>query len=196
MKITDVKVFQTEGAYATWTFVKLYTDSNLTGVGEATLEWKDQSLKAQIEEFGDLILGQDPHQIEHIWTLLHRRKFWGGGPLALSAISGIEQALWDIKGKALGVPVYQLLGGKMRDRIRLYANGWFFGAETPQDFARMAKETVAQGFTPSFSHITPASPTARVLSRRSSRAAAPARWSSCRAMCVTAVCCAGACSDA
>jgi len=148
MKITDMKVLQTEGGHSNWTFVKLYTDEGATGVGEATLERRDDEVRAHLEAYRDFVVGRNPFQIEESWNALHRAQFWSGGPVTMSALSGIDQALWDLKGKALGVPVYELLGGKLRDRVRCYANGWSWrGTATPQDYADRAKQMVAAGFT-------------------------------------------------
>src|SRR5262249_42854180 len=91
--------------------------------------------------------GKNPFEIERHWHQLYRGAFWVGGPVLNSAISSIEMALWDIKGKALGVPVYELLGGKCHDRVRAYANGWFRGAKTPSHFGRAAARAVEQGYT-------------------------------------------------
>lgn len=153
MKITDVRAFQTQGGHANWTFVKVYTDSGLTGVGEASLERFDTAVVRAIENFREFLVGKDPFQIEYIWNTLSKQTFWYGGLVTLSALSGIEQALWDIKGKALGVPVYELLGGKLRDKVRTYANAWAFQAgvyprqDTPDNIARRALEMVSKGFT-------------------------------------------------
>ncbi|GBD10782.1 D-galactonate dehydratase [bacterium HR23] len=153
MKITDVRVFQTQGGHANWTFVKIYTDSGLTGVGEVSLERFDTVVVRAVETFREFLLGKDPFQIEYIWNTLYKQTFWYGGLITLCALSGIEQALWDIKGKALGVPVYELLGGKLRDKVRAYANAWAFsqgvyhGPDTPDTIARRAQEMVAKGFT-------------------------------------------------
>lgn len=153
MKITDVRVLQTQGGHANWTFVKVYTDSGLTGVGEASLERFDTVVVRAIESFREFLIGKDPFQIEFIWNTLSKQTFWYGGLVTLSALSGIEQALWDIKGKALGVPVYELLGGKVRDKVRVYANAWAFrggvyqGQDTPDTIARRAQEMVSKGFT-------------------------------------------------
>ncbi len=148
MKVTAVSTLITAGGHANWIFVKVETDSGITGWGEATLEWRDGPVCAEVENFSELVVGRDPFQVEAIVNDMHRGGFWGGGPISLSAISGIEQALMDIKGKALGVPVYELIGGKLRDRMRAYANGWSW-SETlePQDYARLALEMVALGFT-------------------------------------------------
>ncbi len=121
-----------------WVFVKIETDSGISGIGEGSLQFKDAALMAEIEEFKKFLLGKDPFRIEYIWTSLYRRVTWTGGPVTMSAISAIDLALWDIKGKALGVPVYELLGGRSRDRVRLYANGWFEECQTPEDHAREA----------------------------------------------------------
>lgn len=162
MKITDVKVLRMQAhseAHNNWLFVRIYTDSGITGIGEGSLQYKDVALAAEIENFGAYLRGKDPFQIEHIWTSLHRRVTWTGGAVTMSAISAIDLALWDIKGKALGVPVYELLGGKVRDRVPLYANGWFTGqrpsAHGPQGsgsdeemawYANGAKAVVDKGY--------------------------------------------------
>jgi galactonate dehydratase len=93
------------------------------------------------------LIGQDPLQIERHVTRLYRDPFWRGGPVLMSAISGVEHCLWDIAGKAYGQPVYKLLGGACWDGIRVYANGWFAGARTPEEYARCAADAVAQGYT-------------------------------------------------
>ena len=166
MKITDVEVLRMK-AYSepnnNWLFVRIHTDSGISGIGEGSLQYKDVALAAELENFATYLRGKDPFQIEHIWTSLHRRLTWTGGAVTISAISAIDLALWDIKGKALGVPVYELIGGKVRDRVPLYANGWFAGnvpsAHGPQDdalqdnndkeqawYAKQAKAVVEQGF--------------------------------------------------
>jgi galactonate dehydratase len=86
------------------------------------------------------LIGKDPHAIEAIWHECYRETYFRGGPVNMSALSGIEMALWDIKGKAFGVPVYQLLGGQVRDKVPCYANGWFAPAKEPEEFAAKAKE--------------------------------------------------------
>ena len=140
-----------------WLFVRIHTDSGITGIGEGSLQYKDAALAAEIENFGLFLRGKDPFRIEHIWTSLHRRVTWTGGAVTISAISAIDLALWDIKGKALGVPVYELIGGRVRDRVPLYANGWLSmdrpSAHGPQGrsveaewFAGCAQAVVAQGY--------------------------------------------------
>jgi galactonate dehydratase len=129
-----------------WLFVKVETDSGIHGIGEGSLQYKDAALTAELEEFKRFIVGKDPFQIEHIWTSLHRRVTWTGGAVTMSAISAIDLALWDIKGKALGVPVYELIGGKSRDRVRAYANGWVGGATGPDGYAQRASKVISQGY--------------------------------------------------
>lgn len=161
MKITDIEILRMQ-AFAeptnNWLFVRIHTDSGITGIGEGSLQYKDAALAAEIESYGHYLRGKDPFQIEHIWTSLLRRTTWSGGAVTISAISAIDLALWDIKGKALGVPVYELAGGKVRDRVPLYANGWFSGetpsAHGPQSgadgeaalYAERARAVVDRGF--------------------------------------------------
>ncbi len=149
MKITSVKTFYVEGVKYNWTLLKIETDSGLHGWGEAT-NWPGAPLiEAACQHIGERIIGLDARQIDFIWTKLYRDMNWLGqaGPL-LSAISAVDIALWDIKGKAANLPVYQLLGGTYRQKILLYANYWFTGGgHSPADYAQQAKATVANGFT-------------------------------------------------
>ncbi len=155
MKITDLKVFHMAGGHANWIFVKLYTDVGLTGVGESSMERHDPLLIRALESFRDFLIGKDPHRIELIWNSLYKQTFWYGQLIQLAALSGVEQALWDIKGQALGVPVHELLGGRLRDRVRAYANAWAFQGvvtetkdeDTPESVARQAEAMVERGFT-------------------------------------------------
>jgi galactonate dehydratase len=103
-------------------FVKITTDSGLVGWGETTLEGRPKSTAAAVDEIADYLVGKDPLRIEHHWQHIYRSAFYRGGPGRMTALSGIDQALWDIAGKHYGVPVYQLLGGAVRDRIRVYAH--------------------------------------------------------------------------
>ena len=149
MKITQVKTFLVEGIKYNWTLVKVETDSGLHGWGEGTNWPGSPMIEAACRHVGEFVVGHDARRIDFIWTKIYRDMSWLGqaGPL-LSAISAIDIALWDIKGKALAVPVYELLGGKYRDRIQLYANYWFIGGDhTATAYARQAKAAVARGFT-------------------------------------------------
>ena len=146
MKISAVNTYLASAGYRNLVLVKVTTDSGLVGWGEATVEGKEVTVAAAVGELERYLVGKNPLNIELHWQRMYREAFWVGGPILLSAISGVEHALWDIAGKAMGQPAYQLLGGAMRDRIRTYANGWFFGAKTPEDFARCAAATVEKGF--------------------------------------------------
>jgi galactonate dehydratase len=149
MKITNTKTFLVEGLKYNWTLFKIETDSGIHGWGEAT-NWPGSPLiEAACKHVGDFIIGQDARRLDYLWTKVYRDMNWLGqaGPL-LSAISAMDIALWDIKGKAAGMPVYDLLGGLYRKKVQLYANYWFTGGgHSPEDYARQAKETVAKGFT-------------------------------------------------
>jgi galactonate dehydratase len=141
MRIAEVELFAVPPR---WLFLKLTTDDGLVGWGEPIVEGRAATVRAAVEEMAELLLGRDPHRIEDHWQVLYRGGFYRGGPVLTSALSGIDQALWDIKGKALGVPVWQLLGGACRDRIRVYT---WIGGDRPDDVAHQAAEAVARGFT-------------------------------------------------
>ena len=137
-----------------WIFVKVETDrAGLWGWGEATLEWKTRAVAGAVDDLSVLLIGQDPLRTEHLWQIMHRQYFWRGGIVAMSAISGIDQALWDIKGKEAGKPVCELLGGPVRDRLRYYDHlgggsleGMYLTAE-PEEFAARMDESLAKGFS-------------------------------------------------
>jgi galactonate dehydratase len=146
MKITGFKTFLVDAHRANFIFFKLYTDTGLEGLGEATAEWNERAIIAALEELGEFLIGKDPFATDFLIQTMHRNSYWRTGVILRSALSGAEAALLDIKGKALGVPVYELLGGKHRDTVACYGNGWFSGAKTADDFAKKAKEAVAMGF--------------------------------------------------
>lgn len=127
-----------------WCFLKITTDSGVVGWGEPVVEGKAATVAAAVEEMSDFLIGKDPARIEDLWQVLYRGGFYRGGPVLMSAISGIDQALWDIKGKALGVPVYDLLGGHVREKIRVYA---WIGGDRPDDVAKQALAKKAAGYT-------------------------------------------------
>lgn len=141
MKISSLELFLVEPR---WLFLKMQTDDGLVGWGEPVVEGHAATVATAVQELEDCLLGRDPDRIEDLWQTMHRAGFYRGGPVMLSAIAGVDQALWDIKGKRYGLPVYQFLGGAVRDRMRAYS--WIGGA-TPADAARNAKETVARGYT-------------------------------------------------
>ena len=145
MKVTGIETFLCHAYRTNWVFVRVVTDTGLHGVGEATLEMRELTVAQACRELERYLVGRDPHDIEAFWHDAYRDAYWRGGPVLMSALAGVEMALWDIKGKALGVPVWQLLGGKVRDRVPCYANGWFAPAVRPDEFADKAKVAVAQG---------------------------------------------------
>ena len=148
MKITEVKVWLVEGVKYNWTFLKVYTDSGYTGVGEATNWPGSPVVEAAARHVGERVIGLDPLRTDFIWTLLYRDLSWiGPYGASLCAISGLDMALLDLKAKVLGVPCYQLLGGAFRTKIPLYANYWFLqGEHTPEDYAAQALHVKARGF--------------------------------------------------
>src|SRR5205807_2528856 len=121
-----------------WLFLKVHTNAGIVGLGEPILEGRALTCAEAVKEIEPYLVGKDPRQVVHHWQAIYRHAFYRGGPILTSALSGIDQALWDIKGKALGVPVYELLGGPTRNRVRVYAH-----AGTPERI----KEGVARGFT-------------------------------------------------
>ena len=133
-------------AYRTnWTFIKVETDEGLYGWGEASLGTQELALTGCVEDLKRLIVGRNPFEIEKMRFEVYRDIYWKGGPVLMSAISGIEMACWDIMGKYFNTPCYTFFGGKIRDKVKMYANGWFSGAKTAEEFAQKAKETVALG---------------------------------------------------
>lgn len=147
MKVTDVKIFTVDAFRTNWVFIKVYTDEGIDGVGEATLEYKEKALWGAVEHIKEYLVGQNPLDIEKHWHAIYRDAYWRGGPVLMSALSAVEMALWDILGKHLNAPVYQLLGGKCHDKVRIYANGWFAGAKKPHEFGEKAKIAMERGIT-------------------------------------------------
>ena len=135
MKITKINAYLVRPR---WCMVEVETDAGVTGWGEAVIEGKAATVAAAVGEMEEYLIGKDPSKIEDIWNLLYRAAFYRGGPILMSAISGIDQALWDIKGKVLGVPVYELLGGACRDRMKVYS---WIGGDRPSDVAAAAKQS-------------------------------------------------------
>jgi galactonate dehydratase len=127
-----------------WLFLKIETDEGITGWGEPVIEGKATTVKAAVTELMESLIGKDPMNIEDHWNVMYRGGFYRGGPILMSAIAGIDQALWDIKGKFFNAPIYQLLGGKCRESIRVYS---WIGGDRPSDVGNAAKEVVAKGFT-------------------------------------------------
>jgi len=126
-----------------WGFVEIITDDGFTGCGEAVLEGHASAVLSCVNEMRDYLIGNDPDKIEDIWSTLYRAGFYRGGGVLMSAISGIDQALWDIKGKVFGAPVYRLLGGACRDRMKVYS---WIGGDRPSDVGAAAKDKMKAGF--------------------------------------------------
>ncbi len=141
MKITKVSTYLVRPR---WGFVKIETDEGVCGWGEAVLEGHARTVLSCVEEMKDYLLGADPSRIEDIWTVLYRAGFYRGGGVLMSAISGIDQALWDIKGKVFRAPVYELLGGACRQKMRVYS---WVGGDRPADVGAAAKQKKDEGFT-------------------------------------------------
>ncbi|MGZ9815251.1 galactonate dehydratase [Peribacillus simplex] len=141
MKIKSYELFQVPPR---WLFLKIETDEGIVGWGEPVIEGKASTVKAAVDELMENLIGKDPLNIEDHWNLMYRAGFYRGGPILMSAISGIDQALWDIKGKYYNAPVHQLLGGKARDSIKVYS---WIGGDRPSDVGEAAKEVVSKGFT-------------------------------------------------
>lgn len=141
MKIDRLEMFAVPPR---WLFLKITTDDGYVGWGEPIVEGKAETVRAAVEEMGDYLIGKNAGNIEDLWQALYRGGFYRGGPILTSAISGIEQALWDIKGKRLGVPVYDLLGGPVREKMRVYA---WIGGDEPAEVADAARTRVAEGYT-------------------------------------------------
>jgi galactonate dehydratase len=144
VKITAVEPLVVDVGSRNWLFVLVRTDEGLTGVGEGSLPGHPLAVAGAVEEYREYVVGEDPARIQHLWQLMYRQPFFRSGAVTLSAMSAIEHALWDIKGKAANMPVYELLGGSCHDRLKLYANGP--AGETPDELAESARSLVEQGF--------------------------------------------------
>jgi galactonate dehydratase len=145
MKITDIKTFLVDSYRTNFTFVKVFTDEGITGVGEGTLEYKERTVAAAVEDCRDYLIGKNPLEVEKHSFMLYRESYWRVGPVLQSALSAIETALWDIVGKYHNMPIMELFGGPVREEIKFYANAWFVGAKKPDEFAGFAKKAVARG---------------------------------------------------
>ena len=140
MKITAVNTYFVRPR---WGFVEIETDAGIVGWGEAVLEGHAKAVLACVQEYKDYLIGSDPADIEGIWSTIYRAGFYRGGGVLMSALSGIDQALWDIKGKVFDVPVYQLMGGRCRNKMKVYS---WIGGDRPSDVGAAAKEKMDAGF--------------------------------------------------
>jgi len=141
MKITKLELFHVKPR---WLFLKMHTDEGIAGWGEPIVEGRTRTVLTAVQELEEYLVGKDPRQIEQHYQAMYRHQFYRGGPVLCSAISGVEQAMWDIYGKSLGLPVYRLLGGPTREKVRVYAHS---RGSTFEEMAANAKQRVAEGFT-------------------------------------------------
>ncbi|MEJ2802513.1 mandelate racemase/muconate lactonizing enzyme family protein [Comamonadaceae bacterium PP-2] len=146
MRIETLRTYVVNGLRANHVFVEIGTDAGIVGYGEGTVEFRELAVEAAIHHAAGYLVGQDPFRIALHVERLTLESYWRTGVMLRSALSAIEVALHDIKARALGIPVYDLLGGRARDDVRCYANAWFGTAKTPDEFAQAARETVADGF--------------------------------------------------
>jgi galactonate dehydratase len=140
MKVTKLTTYRLPPR---WMFLKIETDEGVTGWGEPVIEGRARSVETAVNELSEYVVGQDPARINDIWQAMYRTGFYRGGPILMSAIAGIDQALWDIKGKVLGAPVYELLGGVVRERMKMYS---WVGGDRPADVIAGIRKLQAIGF--------------------------------------------------
>jgi galactonate dehydratase len=143
MKIIGICPFAVNNGPRNFMFVKVMTDEGIYGLGESGLTGREQAVAGAVEHFGALLVGEDPTRIEYLWQKMWRGSFWRGGSALSAAIAAIDIALWDINGKALGVPVYRLLGGRNRDKVRCYCH---LAGSTPEEYVAEARKYVAEGY--------------------------------------------------
>ena len=144
MKIIDIQTYGVNLGGGNHVFVKVISDEHIYGIGEAYRVGPDAAVIAVIDDFKSWLIGEDPFRIEHLWRIMYNGSRFPGGSIGYAALSGIEIALWDLKGRALGRPVYELIGGRCRDRVRVYRG---IGGATPETLAAEARRAVDEGFT-------------------------------------------------
>ena len=147
MRITHVETFIAGNPWKNWLFTRLHTDEGITGISEGTVNAFAKTVESAIHELKPMYEGMDPFQPEQIVQRMYRDVYTDGGQIHKHAVSSIEVACWDIIGKSLGVPIYKLLGGQVRNRIRAYANGWYRGPRTPENFYEKATDVINKGYT-------------------------------------------------
>jgi galactonate dehydratase len=140
MKITDLKTYYVPKRFL---FLKIETDSGICGWGEPLVEGRAETLSSAVEEWKEYLIGKDPMKIEDIWQVMYRGAFYYGGPVFMSTIAGINEALWDIKGKYYNAPIYDLLGGKVKDKVMVYRG---IKGDTPEDLVKDANSAIEQGY--------------------------------------------------
>jgi galactonate dehydratase len=146
MKIKQIETITVGAGWKNWLFVRIHTDDGLYGLGEGTLNGFIKTTEAAIQELAHLAVGQDPREVRRVAQRLMDSVSLDGGHIHRTAIAAIEVACWDILGKSLGVPIWQLLGGRVRDSVLGYANGWYRTERTPEHFIRAAEAVIQKGF--------------------------------------------------
>ncbi len=146
MKIRSVETITISAGWKNWLFVRIHTDQGLYGIGEGTLNGFIRTTEAAVRELEHLVIGQDPRNVNALAKRLMESVSLDGGHIHRTAVAAIEVACWDILGKSLGVPIYQLLGGKVRESILCYANGWYRTERSAESFAKAADKVVEKGF--------------------------------------------------
>lgn len=146
MRITSIETFTVSASWKNWLFIKVHTDSGIYGIGEGTLNGFIKTTEAGVRELEHLVIGQDPRDVNRLSKIMMDSVSLDGGHIHRTIVAAIEVACWDILGKSLGVPIYQLLGGKVRDSILGYANGWYRTERTPENFVQAAEAVVEKGF--------------------------------------------------
>ena len=147
MKITSIDTFLVGNPWKNWLFARVQTDEGLSGIGEGTANAFGKTVEAAVHELKPLVLGMDPFQVERITQRMTRDVYTEGGQITMSAVAAIEIACWDIIGKAVGQPIYNLWGGRCHQKLRAYANGWYRGPRTPESFFEKAQAVVGRGYT-------------------------------------------------
>jgi len=147
MKITNIESYIVGNPWKNWLFVKVETSEGIYGIGEGTLNGFAKAVEAAIHELKHLVIGMSPYDVETIGLRMTRDVFSDGGQIQGSALAAIETACWDIMGKAANLPLYKLLGGRCHDKLRCYANGWYRGPRSPENFYEKAKVVVEKGYT-------------------------------------------------
>lgn len=147
MKITGVRTYLVGNPWKNWLFVRVDTDEGIRGVGEGTLNAFSATVETAIHELEEAWLGHDPADVELLLQRMVRDVYTEGGQIHMTAVAAIEVACWDILGKAAGRPIHELLGGRLRERVRAYANGWYRTERTPEAFAERARDVVTRGYT-------------------------------------------------
>src|SRR5699024_9054076 len=148
LRISTVETLSLGTSWRDFSYVRITTDEGLVGIGEITHPFRGAETCALARNMGERhLVGADPFDTEEIWLRMYQGDFLRGGDVGGIVVSGVDQALHDIQGKLLGVPVYRLIGGACRDEIRVYANGWYTGERTPERFAELARETVDRGYS-------------------------------------------------